>query len=345
MRAGEAIMGKDTRNHMTMTKTVIDRQVFIGGCGRSGTTLMGAMLGAHSACITTPESHFKTSVLQACGGDPEKTDPLAALDLIRRHWRFKIWGLDIDPADVPVSEVGTSYSRLLMWTVARYAQQNGKPEARIWIDHTPANVRQASMLLEAFPEAKFVHIIRDGRGVACSIMPLDWGPNTAARAANWWLEAIVPSLAFEAMLGEDRIIRVRYEDLVSAPEETLGALCARLGIDYEDRMIEGSGFKPPQYTVSQHELIGKAPDANRASRWEKRLTPRQIEIFESLAHDCLSGLGYPLQYGRQARKPTLPERLASTAVEVFQGGIINRIRWLVRSYPLWLSWDFLLERT
>jgi hypothetical protein len=328
-----------------MTENTIERQIFIGGCGRSGTTLMGAILGAHSACICTPESHFKTSVLQACGGDPDQVDPQTAVDLIRRHWRFKLWGLDIDPTQVPLSEVGTSYSHMLKCIVSRYAKRQGKPGASIWVDHTPANVRQALTLLKVFPQAKLIHAIRDGRAVACSIMPLDWGPNTAARAARWWMDALVPGLALEALLGEDRIIRVRYEDLVRAPEETLSDLCARLEIGYEPQMVEGSGFKPPQYTISQHELIGKAPDAARASRWEKRLTPRQIEIFESLSHDFLSGLGYRLRYGPSARTPHLAERLSAAAKELVQGEIVNRVRWLVRSYPLWLSWDFLLERT
>jgi hypothetical protein len=328
-----------------MANRFVDRQVFIGGCGRSGTTLLGAMLGAHSDCICPPESHFKISVLRACGWDRDQIDVRAALNLIRRHWRFKIWELDIDPAEVPREELGTSYPRLLEWIVARYAERLGKTGASTWVDHTPANIRQAPTLLELFPQAKVVHIVRDGRAVAGSIMPLDWGPNTAIKAARWWLDAVAYGLALETLLGEGQIVRVRYEDLVRAPEETLRRLCGYLGIDYQPHMVQADGFRPPRYTVRQHALIGKGPHAGQATRWETRLTPRQVEIFESLTHDFLNCLGYPLRYGVKARPPSLAERGIAEAKELVQGQIVNRIRWLVRSYPLWLSWDFLRERT
>jgi hypothetical protein len=331
-----------------MANGPIDRQIFIGGCSRSGTTLLGAMLGAHSDCICPPESHFKISVLSMCGRDKDAVDVQTALSLIQRHWRFKIWELDIDPTELPEKELGTSYPRLLGWIVARYAERLGKSGASIWVDHTPANIGDGPTLLGMFPRAKIIHIVRDGRAVAGSIMGLDWGPNTIIKTARWWLDAVAYGLALETLLkekGEKQITRVRYEDLVTAPEETLGRLCDYLGIDYQPQMAMASGFKPPRYTASQHTLIGKEPDAGRATRWETNLTPRQIEIFESRGHDFLNYLGYPLRYGLKARPPSLAERGIAGATEICRDQITNRIRWLVRSYPLWLSWDFLRERT
>jgi hypothetical protein len=253
--------------------------------------------------------------------------------------------LDIRPTEVPEEELGTSYPRLLEWIVARYAETLGKSGASTWVEHTPANIRQAPTLLELFPQAKVIHIVRDGRAVAGSIMPLDWGPNAIIKAARWWLDAVAYGLALETLLEEDQITRVRYEDLVCAPEETLSHLCDHLGMDYQPQMVQADGFRPPHYTVRQHTLIGKGPDAGRATRWETHLTPRQVEIFESLTHDFLNYLGYPLRYGLKARPTSFAERWIAEAKELVQGQIINRIRWMARSYPLWLSWDFLRERT
>ena len=75
---------------------MIKRQIFIGGCSRSGTTLLGSMLGAHSDCITTPESHFKTSVLRGRSADIFNLDSKEALSKISRQWRFKVWDVKID---------------------------------------------------------------------------------------------------------------------------------------------------------------------------------------------------------------------------------------------------------
>jgi hypothetical protein len=314
----------------------ITRQIFIGGCGRSGTTLLGAMLGAHSECICPPESHFKVSVLRSCRTREGDIDLDRALHLTRIHWRFKLWGIAVDPRRAPRS----SFADLLVWLVERYADKHDMPGS-IWVDHTPENTNYASVLLQLFPRARIVHIIRDGRAVANSIMPLDWGPNTIVKAAPWWKAMVREGLALETRLPEDQIVPVRYEDLVNEPEKTIRRLCTALDLPYEPGILRANGFQPPGYTASQHTMIGKRPDPSRARRWRTMLTPRQIEMFEALAGDLLEQLGYPLIYGAQAKPPTFWERRAAGAKEFLRGDIVNGIRWLIRSYPLWLSWDFL----
>jgi hypothetical protein len=314
----------------------ITRQVFIGGCSRSGTTLLGAILGAHSACICPPESHFKVSALRSCRTADGGIDLERALRLIEIHWRFKLWSIPIDPREAPK----TTYADLLEWLVAQYAERNGLGGS-VWVDHTPENINYAALLLELFPRARIVHIIRDGRGVANSILPLDWGPNTIVKAAPWWKEMVREGLALEALLPQEQIVRVRYEDLVNEPDRTMRSLCRALELPYEPDILRADGFRPPGYTASQHEMIGKRPDPSRATRWRTTLTPRQVEIFESVAADLLGQMGYPLTYGAQARPATFWERQAAGVKELLRGDIVNGIRWLVRSYPLWLSWDFL----
>ena len=314
----------------------IERQVFIGGCSRSGTTLLGAILGAHGDCVCPPESHFKISVVRTCQAEDGSIDLDEALRFIRMHWRFKLWNLHVDPSQAP----HTSYVDLLSWLVESYAEDRGL-DGRTWVDHTPENINYAPLLLELFPEARIVHIIRDGRAVANSILPLDWGPNTVVRAAPWWKAMVGDGLALEEALPQGQIVRVMYEDLVYEPEETVRDLCQKLDLAFEPGMLEADGFRPPGYTASQHEMIGRRPDPSRATRWKKTLTPRQIEIFESLAGDLLHEMGYTLTVEGEARAPTPWERSVANLKELVRGDIVNGIRWLIRSYPVWLSWDFL----
>jgi hypothetical protein len=252
------------------------------------------------------------------------------------HWRFKLWNLEIDLPRAP----STSYVDLLTWLVEAYAEDRGL-EGRTWVDHTPENINYASFLLGLFPQARMVHIVRDGRAVANSILPLDWGPNTVIKAAPWWKAMVREGLALEAFLPADQIVRVRYEDLVSRPKTTVRRLCERLGLTFEPGMLRADGFRPPGYTAGQHKMIGKRPDPERATRWKTTLTDRQVELFESLAADLLGQMGYALMYGAQAKPPTFWERAAAGARELVRGDVVNGIRWLIRSYPLWLSWDFL----
>ena len=314
----------------------IERQIFIGGCGRSGTTLLGAILGAHSECICPPESHFKISALRSCRARDGQIDLERALQLIKIHWRFKLWDLAIDPPSPPAG----SYVDLLEWLVEQYAEARGL-RGSIWVDHTPENINHAALLLQLFPRAKIVHIVRDGRAVANSILPLDWGPNTMFKAAPWWKAIVRRGVAWEALLPKDSVERIRYEDLVADPEGTIVSLCDFLQLSYEPSILRADGFQPPGYTASQHQMIGKRPDPSRATRWKTALSSRQIEVFEALAAPLLDQLGYPLVYGGSARPPTLRERAAAGAREFLRGDVLNGVRWLIRSYPLWLSWDFL----
>lgn len=326
-----------------MAGGTIEQHVFIGGCSRSGTTLLGAMLGAHSDCICTPESHFKIDVLRARERRDVEGDLGATFQLLRKHWRFKVWELDIDPTHLPQSELNGCYPCLLDWVVSCYARAQGRPQARVWIDHTPENISFASTLLDLFPQSKIIHIVRDGRAVAASIMPLDWGPNTIIKAARWWIRMTSFGLAAETLLGPERIMRVKYEDLVLTPQPTLQRLCDFLGMEYQPEMTKATGFNPPRYTNRQHTLIGTEPDPRLATRWEMRLSLRQIEVFENLTRDFLSYLGYPLRYGLKAKAPSFAEIQIGKSQELIRGEIINKIKWLRRSYPLWLSRDFYLQ--
>jgi hypothetical protein len=321
-----------------MSSPQISRQVFIGGCSRSGTTLLGAMLGQNRCAVTTPESHFKFAALPANRSDLDEAVLRKALEVIERHWRFKIWETEVDTEEILAESAGTSYRGLLCSLVGRYAIRVGRPEANTWVDHTPENVTYGLALRELFPDARFIHIVRDGRGVASSILPLDWGPNTVSRAAHWWVESVSHGLALEMALDETRIRRVHYEDLVSNPGDTLREICAFLEMDYSPEMIEAAGFVVPDYTAPQHEMIGRKPSADRAVRWKKALTPRQIERFEHETRDFLAYLGYRPVYGSAARGAGIREIVGDALVDAYRASLTNKVRWLRRGASVWLSY-------
>jgi len=284
------------------------KPIFIGGCERSGTTLLGAMLGGHKECLCIPESSFKVKVIQRIRGQgEEKNDIKNALEMIKGYGRFKLWGLEIED-DAFIKGIN-SYSELISYLVKKYGEKTKKTAFKIWVDHTPTNLRYAAELIDLFPEAKMIHIIRDGRGVASSVMRMDWGPNTVNRAANWWMEKVGYGLTAESFLKNGRVIRVKYEDIVTNPETAMKKLCSFLEIEYYPEMIEGKGFDIPEHSSGTHALIGKKPDRNRANAWEKELSPRQVEIFESLASEMLKFLGYDLKYGFKATGMTKRERV------------------------------------
>ena len=76
-------------------------------------------------------------------------------------------------------------------------------------------------------------------------------------------------------------------------------------------MVEGKGFRVPEHSSGTHALVGARPDRSRADSWGTELTGRQVEIFENIAGQMLSFLGYDLKYGIDARKMTAPEKTAA----------------------------------
>ncbi len=121
------------------------------------------------------------------------------------------------------------------------------------------------------------------------------------------------------------MLRVRFEDLVSAPETTLTRIADHAGVDYHPAMLTADGFQPPT-DRAQHRLIGRPPDASRAVAWRSRLSSRKVEIFESVAGDLLRHLGYEPRFGPRARPPSRGERLRFALRDLWRRRLLFPVR-------------------
>lgn len=300
------------------------RPVFIGGCPRSGTTLVGSLLGSHPDAVCVPESQFKVPWLrQALHGDGilDRDDVLREVE---HDFRYRIWNLDSSALRQRLPERG-NVRQFLFGFAAAFGEQCGRQTARLMVDHTPSNIRYFNHLAELFPDMLLIHVVRDPRGVAASMKPLDWGPNHSYTCAAFWSQQIAFGLAAEG-LGDRRVVRVRYEDLINAPRSTLERLCRSVGIDFTPRMFQADGFRIPRYSRGQHRLVGECIDVSRASAWQRTLTPREVELIEASVCDLLEHFGYPAEFGREARPISGLEHLTCSLRELVWTEIINRWR-------------------
>lgn len=273
--------------------TVAPEAVFIGGCPRSGTTLLASLLGALPGCVVTPESQFKQQPLHALQRDPSLEITGEALQhQLRAHRRFRQWGVALSPDDLS-ERLGPAELRQLLLTLARRvgeAQQLAAP-LTTWIDHTPQNIESGLALTQTFPQARLIHIVRDPRAVAASLLPLHWGPQSAEDVAALWSHRLAHGLALEAMLP-DRIRRVHYEQLCREPEQVISALADWLGLPLPEAALQPvSGFLP-RYTLHQHGLIGSHPHPDRIDAWRLRLAPWQQRQIESRLLELMVSVGY-----------------------------------------------------
>lgn len=286
------------------------KYLLAGGCSRSGTTMLASILGASPECVAPPETDFLIPLAKAiqAGTVPPTVD--AMRDFISGHWRFRFWNVEIEDRPLAVErpdDPWSVYRAVIFDAVDCYARAQGEPDWRVWVDHRPGNIRWVRFLVETFPDAGVLHIVRDGRAVACSAIPLDWGPNEILSAADFWISRMARGLAAEAAFP-GAVHRVRYEDILAEPEVELRRLCAATDISFSCDMLENPWTDVPSYTKNQHRQVGSQVNRAQAELWRQRLTPHQVELFESKAAWLLGELGYECVTGMASRGPTLGER-------------------------------------
>lgn len=259
--------------------------VFIIGCPRSGTTFLANLLDANEETGTTPQSNFVNETLDK---NSFNNDHTKIMNFIINHWRFKAWEITMEKE----IDKNHSFENIIRYIVGNYMKKNYGEPKKYWIDHTPSNIKYVNKLAEIFPKAKFIHLIRDGRGIAASMLSLDWGANNTIYAAKIWKENILLGLAAEKLISKTQILTIRYEDVVNNTENELEKICNFLNLDFNPKMLQGGNFKLPAYTVHQHELVGKQVNSGRVTKWMKDLSNREISYFEKEAGTLLDYLGY-----------------------------------------------------
>lgn len=266
-----------------------------------------------------PEAQFKIESLNGLPRDAESGQALRSLLAALRSPRFHAWQPAIKRLGLAGLSQVDSYAGLIGRLAAAYADVAGKGEATHWIDGTPSNENFLPTLLRLFPHARAIHIVRDGRAVASSVMKRDWGPNSVFAAAYWWLGHLSHGLAAEQGLPSDRIRRVRYEDLVRNPKDTLTGLCEWLGFDYSERMLDSRHYTVDFRAAAFNPLTKHIPREDRADAWRRSLSARQVEIFEAESKEMLAYLGYSMDYGPRARKASFPEKSLMAIAELSLG--------------------------
>jgi LPS sulfotransferase NodH len=219
-------------------------RVFLVGCPRSGTTLLQSLLAAHPRVLSFPESHFFT---EGFGGS--RIDRLKKYLAGGRHLQrvFSRW-LDqlADKGIRPTRSAQPHWRRqavidqftdqLDAWT-----RDAGKD---VWVEKTPMHLDHIHQIAPAVPDARFVHIVRDGRAVVESLyrvtrqFPERWGgPRSLDACIAQWNRCLHLTLRYR---GDPAHHIVCYTELIRDPQAALRPICDFLGIDWQPSMLQGA---------------------------------------------------------------------------------------------------------
>jgi Sulfotransferase family len=282
--------------------------IFVVGCPRSGTGLLRNLLRSHSRLAFPPESGFIPALYRGFGDPRSDHEARRLARRILRLRRVRDWELSLTPGSLARCR---SYAELVSSIYEEIARRDGKPR---WGDKTPSYVVEIPTLLEIFPTAKVIHIYRDGRDVALSWRGLPFGPRNLATAAMRWRRLVAAGRRDGARFpGSYR--EVSYETLLAEPEETMRALCDFIGERFEESVLRPTplGFPGRRPLVGTWRPVRPASEAQivaaNVARWKKELTAHQLSLFEGIAGDLLSSLGYEVE-GIARRPSVLNLRLA-----------------------------------
>jgi hypothetical protein len=253
--AGAVLAQRSTR--------ALGNRFFLVGAEHSGATLTGLMLDHHPMISFGFDFRYAVELMPEGDGWPDLGD---YCEYLRGHSGFQAAEL--------VIAAGQTYTQVVDSFLDQKRRRDRKPLVGATVH------RDFDRLLRVWPGARFIHIVRDGRDVAWSLIAKGLAGNTYF-AVEDWLAAEVLWSRLRRELPPDRWTEIRYETLVTQPEATLTGLCDFLGIPFDRAMLN-----------YPNDTIYGAPSPHAIGRWQCRLSPDSVRLAEARIGDMLVELGY-----------------------------------------------------
>jgi Sulfotransferase family len=274
---------------------------FIVGSGRSGSTLLRMMLASHSRLTVPPETWFLISLVKRLSIDrPLSAEEVeCAVSMITDDYRWPDLKIDAKEFRRQVSQLKGPYVRDLAEVVYRWhVQAEGKAR---WGDKTPVYIGIVRELARMFPGSRFIHLVRDGRDVAKSFQATGWdsGGRWLHDNTREWNKAMEWHWRWSRSELRDRILLVRYEDLVLEMEATLRRICRFIGEEFEPQMLAWQGKVDEQVPARErkaHPKLKLRIGAEGVARWKQEMTARETFVAEAFMGSHLARLGYERRY-------------------------------------------------
>jgi hypothetical protein len=273
--------------------------IFVVGVPRSGTTLLAAMLGAHSRMSCGPETHFFSKGLYRLfasrrllrswprrAAEKLLSTVTNALPLVREY------GLGREEVESFLADRAPSARAVLEALTELFMR---KIRRQRWVEKTPRHLAHLPEIRRLYPSAPVIRIVRDPRDVALSILRAPWHFHSFVEALVFW--QYLDAGSARSIDADPCTLTVRYEDLVLSPEEELVKICQFVGEAYEPGMLDTSQ-SARQVNRTQEpwkDKVGQPLDARRVSVWESELTAGEVRQAEALVGHRLRAFGYPTE--------------------------------------------------
>jgi LPS sulfotransferase NodH len=273
--------------------------------GRSGTTLLRSMLAVSGEIAIPPESYaLSFAALQYQAMQEQSWYNLVRLivSLFEGVESFQLWQMNMNPVYVKARSLPPperSLARVIDLIFLEYAAQHF-PEAHLWGDQTIQNAQRLPWIIQTFPQAKYLHVLRDGRDVIGSYLknreaiPYIDNENIIEFALGRWRGAVQAAAHAKKQLAAAQFLEIRYEDLVQSPEPTLQRVCDFAGMTCTPQMLN---YWQSDTTVEDryqtfHQNLKKPVFASSIGSWQERLSDTQKATVQRELASLLTQTGY-----------------------------------------------------
>lgn len=276
--------------------------IFIVGVQRSGTTLLSAMLAAHSRLSCGPETHFFRRLLEVDESrllDPG-TWPQPAIEFVtsishtgftssERKTLLAKYQLEPDRVAAYLRQRGPSIAAALSSVTEPYMTDRKKVR---WVEKTPDHILHVASIRRHFPMSPIIRIVRDPRDVALSLLKVPWGVTSFVEGIVYWER--LDRLSRKFFAADSRSLTLRFEDLLGDPPGTLQRVCDFIGERFEEGMLDTSstGAEINSRRVPWKDKVSQALDTSRVGAWRSDLTRSDNQLAEAILGDRMEAFGY-----------------------------------------------------
>jgi hypothetical protein len=243
-------------------RPTVDAPLFLVSSERSGSTLMRLMLDHHPEVAFASETDYVVQQVSDAGRRP----PVA---------EYADWLTTVRAFDYEIDR-SLGYDDLVNDFLRQKQRASGdKPLIGATVH------RWFHRLRFLWPQARYIHLIRDPRDVSRSVVQKGWAGNVY-QAAEFWIDAEGCWDTLLPHLDSGQFVQLHYEDLVTRPQAQLTRVCGFIGVEFDPSMLEY------RKTARQY----PPPDPKLALRWESKMAPRDVALVESRTGHLLESRGY-----------------------------------------------------
>ncbi len=256
--------------------------LFIIGSPRSGTTFLASLLKP-----TRFGEPFETQFIIKYATKLDDYGDLNQLDNLQRiiddicgERAIAQWQVAVSAENMLQQHCGeVSYVDVVNYICCRLMAKRDKS---YWGDKTPHYILALPKLVNLFPKAKYLYIVRDGRDVALSLLQKPWGPNNVYSCAEHWHRANNGKQLqlIKQLQNNDQLMYIKYEELIDDPRQ----VCTKIYQFLDDDINN--------YTELVNQLINKTKSGN-SSKWKLNMTSLQIATYDAVAKTTLMAHDYP----------------------------------------------------